>query len=172
MFTPNPTDENTEELPEYPTIININKACCDSEENIEKFTKNEVLAVIKNLKPKKAPGYDLITDRLLKELPDVGIVYLTHLFNATLRLNFYPPQWKMAKVVMILKPGKNSDDPKSCRSISLLPIVSKIMERLLSRLMPVVEERKLIPDHQFGFRHKQSTVNQIHRIIEKINNSF
>lgn len=70
---------------------------------------------------------------------------------------------------MILKPGKSLEDPKSYRPISLLPIISKMLEKLfLRRLLPIIEERKIIPDHQFGFRSKHSTVDQIHRIVKKI----
>ena len=56
---------------------------------------------------------------------------------------------------MILKPGKGSDDVKSYRPISLLPIPSKVMELLfLKEITPVVESKRLIHDDQFGFRKK------------------
>lgn len=122
-------------------------------------------------KLKEAPGYDFITGRLLKELSEDGITYFLYLFNATLRLNFFPPQWKVAQVV--IKPGKNPEDPKSYRPISLLPIISKVMERLiLSRLMAIINMKGLIPNHQFGFRCKHSIIDQIHRIVNKISRSF
>jgi hypothetical protein len=38
--------------------------------------------IINSLNPKKSSGYDLITGKILKELPIVGIKYLTQLFNA------------------------------------------------------------------------------------------
>ncbi|CAH2085179.1 unnamed protein product [Euphydryas editha] len=41
---------------------------------------------------KKAPGFDLITARLLKELPKECVVFLTNLCNATLRLSQFPNQ--------------------------------------------------------------------------------
>lgn len=47
--------------------------------------------------------------------------------------------------------------------------MSKIVERLLlKRLKSIVEERKLIPNHQFGFREKHSTIEQVHRITDVI----
>lgn len=34
--------------------------------------------------------------------------------------------------------------------------------------MPAIEERQLISNHQFGFRSKHATIEQIHRIANKI----
>jgi hypothetical protein len=51
-----------------------------------------------------------------------------------------------------------------------LPIVSKGFEKLLlKKLLPMVENNRLIPNHQFGFRQRQSTIEQTHRIVQRIN---
>jgi hypothetical protein len=56
------------------------------------------------------------------------------------------------------------------RAISLLPILSKVFEKLLlNRLMSFIVHRNLIPNHQFGFRRRHSTIHQTHRIVHKIN---
>lgn len=74
---------------------------------------------------------------------------------------------------MIQKPGKPSDQVKSYRPISLLPVLSKVLESLfLTRLMPIIESKNLIPPHQFGFRKNHGTIEQIHRLVEAINNAF
>jgi predicted metallopeptidase len=77
----------------------------------------------------------------------------------------------VAEVIMIPKPGKPPHDATSYRPISLLPVLSKLFEKLLlKRLKLIIEEKKLIPDHQFGFRNQHSTVDQVHRnttIIEQ-----
>lgn len=137
---------------------------------IKSFTPSEVNNVIlKDLNPKKAPGYDLITGRVLKELPRKGIVFLTIIFNAVLRLQYFPLQWKVSQIVVILKPGKPSNQVSSYRPISLLPIVSKVFEKLfLHRLKLLIDEKDLIPSHQFGFRQQHSTIEQIHRISHVI----
>ena len=74
---------------------------------------------------------------------------------------------------MIIKPGKPPEDPKSYRPISILPILSKLFEKLLlTKLQPILEERKLIPKHQFGFRAKYATIEQVHRLVNKINEAM
>jgi hypothetical protein len=55
------------------------------------------------------------------------------------------------------------------RAISLLPIMSKLFEKLiLKRLKPTIAEKHLVPTHQFAFRKNHSTIDQVHRIIDII----
>ena len=57
--------------------------------------------------------------------------------------------------------------------ISLLPITSKLFEKLLLvRLKIPIGEDKLIPDHQFGFRNNYSTIEQVNRVYNVISNSI
>lgn len=140
---------------------------------INKLTKTEVCSAIRKLDLHKAPGYDLITAKILRELPDEGAVVLTQIYNAILRRNYVPPQWKVAEIIMILKPGKSAEDPKSYRPISLLPITSKVLEILfLNRLNPILKDKKLIPNHQFGFRKNHGTIEQIHRLVDAVNDCY
>lgn len=134
------------------------------------FRPSEVKKVVMyQLKADKAPGYDLITGRVLKELTRKGIILLTLIFNAILRLQYFPTQWKLSQIVVVPKPGKPTHIAASYRPISLLPVSSKVFEKLLlSRLMPIISENEIIPDHQFGFRQKHSTVEQVHRVVDTI----
>ncbi|KMQ90710.1 reverse transcriptase [Lasius niger] len=171
VFYPSPSEISQEE---ENTLIRTLEEPYQLESSLNKITKGEVFNIIKkNIDPKKTPGYDLITGKILQELPNEGFIFLTQLFNAILRTNFFPPQWKVAEIIMIPKPGKPPEEAKSYRPISLLPIPSKVLERIiLSRLLPVIRERNLIPDHQFGFREKHSTLEQVHRIWLEIRKSL
>jgi hypothetical protein len=128
--------------------------------------KNEIK---NNLNPKKAPEFDLITGEVLQQLPRKTIVKITKLINAAFRLKYVPRLWKMAEVIMIPKPGKPPHGATSYRSISLLPVMSKLFDKLLiKRLKAIVERKPLISNHQFGFRSKHSTIDQVHRITNII----
>jgi hypothetical protein len=51
--------------------------------------------------------------------------------------------------------------------------MSKIFEKaVLKRLHPILEDNGILPDHQFGFRQKHSTIEQVHRITEIINGTL
>jgi hypothetical protein len=72
-----------------------------------------------------------------------------------------------------LKPGKPPNELTSYRPISLLPIVSKVFENiLLKRPLPVVENNRLIPNHQFGFRQRHFTIEQTYRIVQRISEAL
>lgn len=138
-------------------------------ENIPHVTVDEVNNEIKQLVNKKSSGYDLIRADLLKNLPNNGQILLTTLFNSAISLQYFPIHWKVAEIIMILKPGKNSYDVSSYRPISLLPVIGKLFEKIICRrLNSVIETRNLIPHHQFGFRKKHSTLEQVHRISHEI----
>jgi len=128
------------------------------------FTVNEIKIIINHLNPKKAPGYDLITNKILKMLPETAIKYITQLCNAVVKGSFFSLQWKVAQIIMIQKPSKPTEPAESYRSISLLSVLSKLFEKLLlSRISIIMENYGLISDHQFGFRSKHATTDSQNR---------
>ena len=133
----------------------------------------EIAGLIDKLALHKSPGLDDIPAVLYRELPRRGIVYITRLFNAALRMRYVPSTWKSAKMIVILKPGKPPEDPSSYRPISLLPIIAKLFERVvLSRIQTAIVQKKMLPDIQFGFRQKHATTEQIHRVVHTISQAL
>lgn len=139
-----------------------------------RLTSPRVVArLIDSLERKKSPGPDRILPIMIQELSKKGIVLLTYLFNAALRLRYVPKAWKRAKMIVIRKPDKPADLASSYRPISLLPIISKIFEKIvLARLQPIIETNRLLPSIQFGFRGKHSTIEQVHRLVHTISQSL
>ncbi|GFS54979.1 RNA-directed DNA polymerase from mobile element jockey [Trichonephila clavipes] len=86
-----------------------------------------------------------------------------------LTLRYFPKSWKTAVVVPILKPGKNSALAESYRPISLLPVLSKLAEKIiLARLNDYLEREKILIPEQHGFRPRLSTSHQLLRVVEFI----
>ena len=136
--------------------------------SIKPFTSLEVTELIHRLNPRKAPGHDQISNKAIKELPVKGIALISSIFNAILRLEYYPKTWKTSLSTLIPKPGKPIHETSSYRPISLLPTLSKLFEKLLTNwLLPLLEDLKTLPDHQFGFWEQHSTIEQIYRITHK-----
>src|SRR6476661_5857559 len=110
---------------------------------------------------------------MLLELPRIAKRIILFIFNAILRLEYYPQKWKVSLVTMIPKPGKNHTKVESYRPISLLSNMSNLFEKLLvSKLTPILSENRCIPNHQFGFKRKHSIIEQTHRIVNVIRKAF
>lgn len=129
----------------------------------------EVKSIISAMKTKKAPGLDRIRNVLLKHLPRKGLILLTKILNACLKLCYFPVKWKHASVIAIPKANKDITSPGNYRPISLLSGPSKILERVvLSRLNRHLETDVIVPHEQFGFRKGHSTAHQLVRIKKEI----
>jgi hypothetical protein len=114
---------------------------------------DKVIIIKKLLNPHKAPEHDLIVAKILKNFPRNATPLITYIYNSILCLCHFPVQRKLAQMVMISKPGEPSTEVKSYGPISLLPIMAKVLERLiLSRIGEAVSLNKLIPPYQFGFQ--------------------
>jgi len=140
---------------------------------IRAFTPAEFKAELTRLNTRKAPGYDLISGQILKRLPRKTVVLFTVVFNRMLTLSYFPILWNYAEIIMILKPGKPPHEPNSYRPITVLPVTSKLFERLLlQRINEEHDPSTLLPSHQFGFRESHSTIHQVHRLVNDIATSL
>lgn len=137
---------------------------------IKPITPAEIKNQINKLPTNRAPGYDLITNEILKHLSHKSILFLTIIYNAMLRLLHFSPIWKFSVIIMIPKPNKPKHIVDPYRSISLLPTCGKLLKKLLlKRQFPIVsEKKKIIPNIQFGFRSYHRTIHQTHRLTDYI----
>ena len=83
---------------------------------------------LRRLKPGKAVGLDNIPARLLIDAADIVAKTLTQIINLSLQSGTVPKDWKTARVVPLFKKGK-AEEMDNYRPISILPTVSKILER-------------------------------------------
>lgn len=130
---------------------------------------SEIKFLISKLKVKKAPGYDLITNKILNNLPKKTIILITYIFNSMLRISYIPSIWKLSTIIVIPKPNKPKNEITSYRPISLLPTLAKLFEKIIRlRIRPILQTFNIIPHSQFGFRTSHSTVHQIHRLTDHL----
>ena len=91
-------------------------------------TPDEVSKIIQNLKNSKSTGTDFINTWTVKLVSKEILPAITHIVNLSISQRKFPSQWKLAKVVPLLKKG-DPLVPKNYRPVALLPIFSKILER-------------------------------------------
>jgi hypothetical protein len=107
-------------------------------------------------------GVDLLSHYGL--LPQKGLVNLMYIFNAILRLEYWPKSLRIAQIIMIPKPEKNPMDVSSYRLISLLPTISKVLKKTYTQNIKDLKPQDWIPNQQPGFRQADSRVKQCHRV--------
>lgn len=141
------------------------------QENIDDVltSVDEVRFYVNQLKNSKAPGIDGIKPIVLKNMPNSIFIIISKVFNWCLTTGYFPEIFKNAKVIPILKQGKDPKSPTSYRPISMLNCLGKVFEKIiLSRLSEFTESNSILREEQFGFRKEFSTTHQIKRIVNLI----
>ena len=135
----------------------------------EPITTNDVILAVQRL-PDKSSAADPLPTRIFKEVVDVIAPYISELFNRSLSAGHYPAAFKMAFVTPVVKkPGLDAADPSSYRPISNLPVISKLLERLVVRqLVGYLELHSLLPQLQSGFRRNHSTETAVLKVLSDI----
>lgn len=130
----------------------------------------EVDVLIRGLRSDSAPGIDGITATFLKLNRDTLIAPLTHVFNLSLSNGTFPDCWKKAAVTPIYKSGPKNT-PSNYRPISLLSIVSKLLEKIVQkRLCKFLDYHKLLASRQFGFQQGRSTEDAVNLLSSLVTN--
>ena len=93
-----------------------------------------ILKLLKQLNPAKSAGIDNLTAKFLKEGAPVLASPITDLVNLSILLSLFPDDCKIAKLKPLYKKEAKTK-PKNYRPISLLPLLSKIIERICSALI-------------------------------------
>ena len=129
----------------------------------------EVQETIRGIRVCKAPGPNGIPNRVLKHLPQRAVSLLVLIFNAIFLPHHFATEWKHARVISILKSGKDITLPSSHRPICLLDtIVNYLKKILLARILHETSVHGLMRNEQFGFRPRHSTKMQRARLFERI----
>lgn len=94
-------------------------------------------------------------------------------YNAFLKEDIFPEQWKRQRLVLLPKGAGPPYESSYIRSILLLNTKGKILQRLMhSRLLLIIEEKKGLSEHQYGFRKLLSTVDAINWIMKLAENAI
>ena len=138
-------------------------------ENIT-FKPKDINRLLKGLKPDKASGPDQIPTRVLKECSAELASPLCRLFSRCFSSGIFPSQWKMASVTPVHKKDSKAD-PSKYRPISLLSVISKVMEAAVNQqLQRYILRNNLISHRQFGFRPGHSTADLLNILCQTWNN--
>ncbi len=137
------------------------------------INEEDVRKLLFNLDTTKATGPDNISNVFLKKCAISLAKPLTIIFNLSLKTGTFPSKWKLAHVTPVFK---NKGDQKRCdfyRPISLLPCVSKVLEKILfSHIYEFLRTNNIIAPNQSGFTPNDSAIMQASHIVDQITKSM
>jgi hypothetical protein len=136
--------------------------------DIQEVTNEELEQLVQAIKPKKAPGVDLLGGKLVKLVHPVVRGFMLHLYNSCLRAAYYPRRWKEGCPKILMKdPAGDPSDRKNYRPITLLTEYGKIFERLIRRRLFATTE-DFHSRRQYGFISGRSAVSALLKYKETI----
>ena len=130
-------------------------------------TEDEVAHLIMSMDSNKANGPDGVSARMLKGTALAIAPSLTKLFNLSITTGCFPTCWKTSNVVPVPK-SKTHSDCTQYRPISLLSIVSKLLEKHLHSYISLhLSVSHPISEKQWGFQSGRSTVSALLTVTHK-----
>ena len=115
---------------------------------------------------------DGIPTSVLKNSPDNILTALFHIVNLSLSQGIFFPSFETAKVIPVFKKDC-ATDVNNYRPISLLPAMSKILEKVMYKLvMSFLTQQRFFYNGQFGFRKKHDTNHAVTWLVKNIVKAF
>lgn len=151
------TDDNT--------YLSFLEKPCNSSIFLYPTSPYEVIMLINSLKLNKSSGHDDIHPFFLKVASNVIAYPLSEMINLCLCYGVFPDKLKFAKVIPVYKSGPKNH-LNNYRPISLLPSLSKVLEKIIrTRMLSFFQINNILTSTQFGFRNKHSTIHPILDLI-------
>ena len=109
---------------------------------------------------------------IIKNISKIICLIITNLFNRSLQDGYFPNILQKSKIIPLFKSGDRKK-PDNNIPISLLPQLSKILERLIkNRILNFINKQKIINECQYGFRNNIPTAGAISETIEIISDKL
>ncbi|XP_075304653.1 uncharacterized protein LOC142366593 [Odontesthes bonariensis] len=133
------------------------------------LSANEVLHLVTSSHPTTCSLDPVPSPLLHSAAPDL-LPYLTHLINTSLTSGSFPSAFRTARVTPLLKkPALDPSEIKNYRPVSLLPFLSKTLERaVFKQLSSYLHQNNLLDPYQSGFKVGHSTETALLAVTESL----
>ena len=118
----------------------------------------EINRIVQLFPSNKAPGKDKLHMAVVKDALPAILPILTEIINSSLLTSLFPSPWNESEIVPIPKDGGDPEIANENRPVSLLPVLSKICERVaLNQFTKYATRRNCLSEHQNGNKKRHST---------------
>ena len=140
--------------------VNLSEIC---------ISNRELKHAADTIKNNKAPGFDRVDGRTVKNLTKNFRSLIISILNKCFLFSYFPSIWKKAVIIFFRKQNKDPLNSKSYRPISLLPTMGKLFEKLIrNRVMTHLESTNFLDEDQHGFREGKGTNTAIASLLSKL----
>ena len=125
-------------------------------EEVNCVSREEVKNAVRRMKKGKAVGPDKLPVEVWKCMGEMGIKFLTRVFNRLLMGERMPEEWRRSVLIPIYT---NKGDVQCCgnyREIKLMSHIMKVWERIIKARL---RDRVKISKQQYGFMPGKGTTN-------------
>ena len=155
--------EEPDDLQGHDTNVSVNDTEC-TKFTLKPVSHECVLEHIQSLSENKATGVDNISAKLLQKAGVAIVDPIAHIINLSLQTSTFPDSWKRARLNPIYKSGDHTD-PSNYRPIAILPVLSKICEKVVFAQVYEFLNDKLY-SCQSGFRPLHSTTTALLNVTD------
>ena len=133
---------------------------------LRSVTENFVNTELSRLNPKKSYGIDGIQSKFIKDAASEIKIPITYIINLSISSNVVPNEFKYARVKPLFKKG-NRNLPENYRPVSILTVVSKVLEKaIFIQFENYLKNNNILYNHQSGFRKRHSTDTCIINLLD------
>ena len=154
----------------HPSVVNIKQREFNSTFSFKNTNENEVRKIIKNLNVRKTCQGSGIPTKIIKLNIDLFSSFICQNFNYCISIVKFPNELKHADVIPVHN-KKDKSNKRNCRSVSILPSISKIYEKIIYNQLYKYFHDKLFPN-QCGFRKEYSSQHSLLGMTEKFKESI
>ena len=122
--------------------------------HIKNTPEEKIFKIMEKIEVSKAAGIDKLTGRFIKDGAEILFKPISETCNVSVSHGIFPDAYKVAKLKPVFKKGKKVD-LSNCRSISLLPLISKIIGKVVhDETNKFLSGNKISCTYQSGLRIK------------------
>lgn len=145
---------------------------CKDTFSLNEVTEKKIFKILCDIDVNKSAGYDEISGIFLKDGAEVLFKPILEMVNLSIKTSIFPNDCKVAKLTPLYKKGSKTD-PKNYRPISLLPLLSKVFEKVINQqTQAFLDQNSILYTYQSGFRAKYSTDSCLSLLNDKILKGF